>query len=136
VNLNNEYRATECDIKERTESTYTSVEDIRLKLHGFDQTKVGCEGDGRYIRFIQAPGINTHQCTAEVSLVVVRGGSKGGEGAWDDLPPETYEGNFIHHAFVQFGKQHLRCKVIVPSIVLSQQCCEVCFISLETVAKP
>jgi len=49
--------------------------------------------------------------------------------------PETYESNFIHHDFVQFGKQHSRYKVILPSIVLSQQCCEVYFIS-RTVAKP
>ena len=23
-------------------------------------------------------------------------------------PPETYESNFIHHDFVQFGKQHIK----------------------------
>jgi len=50
-------------------------------------------------------------------------------------PPKTYESNFIHHDFVQFGKQHSRYKVILSSIILSQQCCEVYFISL-TVTKP
>ena len=40
-------------------------------------------------------------------------------------PPKTYESNFIHHDFVQFGKQHSRYKAILSSIVLSQQCCEV-----------
>ena len=43
--------------------------------------------------------------------------------------------NFIHHDFVQFGKQHSRYKAILPSIVLSQQCCDAYFIYL-TVAKP
>jgi len=46
-----------------------------------------------------------------------------------DRPPKTYEINFIHHDFVQFGKQHSRYKAILPSIILSQQCCEVCFIA-------
>jgi len=47
--------------------------------------------------------------------------------------PRTYESNFIHHDFVQFGKQHSRYKAILSSIVLSQQCCEVYFISLTVV---
>ena len=51
------------------------------------------------------------------------------------LAPKTYVGNFIHHCFVQFRKQHARLKAILSSIILSQQCCEVYFISL-TVAKP
>jgi len=49
--------------------------------------------------------------------------------------PKTWESNFIHHIFLQSGKQHLRYKAILPSIVLSQQCCEVYFIFL-TVANP
>jgi len=52
---------------------------------------------------------------------------KGGD--WDDRPPETYESNFFYHDFVQFGKQHWRFKAILTSIVLSQQCCEVYFMS-------
>jgi len=44
--------------------------------------------------------------------------------------PKTYESYFFRHDFVQFGKQHSRYKAILPSIVLSQQCCEVYFISL------
>jgi len=39
--------------------------------------------------------------------------------------PKTYESNFIHHDFAQFKKQHSRYKAILPSVVLSQQCCEV-----------
>jgi len=48
---------------------------------------------------------------------------------WAIHPPKTYESNVFHHAFVKFGNQHSRFKAILPSIVLSQQCCEVCFIS-------
>ena len=45
-----------------------------------------------------------------------------------DRPHKTYESNFMHHDFAQFGKQHSRYKAILPSIVLSQQCCEAYFI--------
>jgi len=55
-----------------------------------------------------------------------QGGSRGG----GDRPPKAYESNFIHHDFVQFGKQHSRCKIILGSIVLSQRSCEVHVISL------
>jgi len=48
--------------------------------------------------------------------------------------PTTYESNFIHHDFVQFGKQHSWYKAILLSSILSQQCCEAYFIFL-TVAK-
>jgi len=30
----------------------------------------------------------------------------GGWGDWGDHPPNTYGSNFIHHDFLQFGKQH------------------------------
>ena len=46
------------------------------------------------------------------------------------IHPQTHKSNFNHHDFVQFGKQHSRCKAILSSIVLSQQCCEVYLISL------
>ena len=49
-------------------------------------------------------------------------------------PSKTYKSYFICYNFVQFGKQHSRYKANLSSIILSQQCCEVCFISL-TVAK-
>jgi len=39
-------------------------------------------------------------------------------------PTKTYENNFNHHNTVQF-EQHLRCKAILSSTVLSQQGCEV-----------
>jgi len=39
----------------------------------------------------------------------------------------------IHHDFVQSGKQHSRYKANLPSIVLSQLCCEVYFIPLTVV---
>jgi len=45
-------------------------------------------------------------------------------------PPKTCESNFVHHNFLQSGKQHSRYKAILLSIVLSQQCCEVYVISL------
>jgi len=50
-----------------------------------------------------------------------------------DLPPKTYKSNFVHHGFVQFGKQHSRFKAIFLSTTLSQQCYEVYFISLTAV---
>jgi len=50
-------------------------------------------------------------------------------------PLKTYESNFIHHDFVQFGKEHSQYEAILLSIVLSQECSEVHFISF-TVAKP
>jgi len=52
-----------------------------------------------------------------------RGGSSEGR----SLPPKIYGSNFIHHDFVQIGKQHLRYKAIFLSVVLSQQYCEVYF---------
>jgi len=52
-----------------------------------------------------------------------------------DRSPKTYESNFIRRDFVQCGKQYSRCKAILLSIVLSQEFCEVYFISF-TVAKP
>ena len=59
----------------------------------------------------------------------------GGDSEGGHSPPTTYESNLIHHDFVEFGKQHSRYNAILSSIVLSQQCCEVYFISL-TVMKP
>jgi len=51
-------------------------------------------------------------------------------------PTKTYKSNFDHHDFEQFKKQHSPSpyKAILLSIILSQECCEVCFMSL-TVAK-
>jgi len=49
-------------------------------------------------------------------------------------PPKTYESSFIHHNFVQFVKQHTPHKAILPPTVLTQQSCEVYFVS-PTVAK-
>jgi len=48
---------------------------------------------------------------------------------------KTYASDFVHHDFVQLGKQHSRYKAIFSSFVLSQQCCKVSFIPLA-VAKP
>jgi len=50
-------------------------------------------------------------------------------------PPKTYKSNSIHHYFVQFGKQHSQFKAILPSIVLSQQFCDVYFIFLTVVTQ-
>ena len=41
------------------------------------------------------------------------------------VPHKTYESNFIHHNFVQFGKQHSPYKAILSSTILSQQFCKV-----------
>ena len=60
-----------------------------------------------------------------------QGRIKGAIGAID--PPKTYESNFIHYDFVQFGKQHSRYKAILPSTVFSPQCCEVYFVFLTVV---
>ena len=62
-------------------------------------------------------------------------------------PPKIFEINFIHHDFVQLGKQHIKANAdkffvlfkkshcsrymaILPSIFLSQQCCDAYFLSL------
>jgi len=47
------------------------------------------------------------------------------------VSPKTEESNFVHHNFVQFGKQNPRYKAISLSIVLSQQFCEAYFVSLS-----
>jgi len=58
----------------------------------------------------------------------------GADPVWgQSSPPETYESKFIHHDFVQFAKQHSRYQAILPSVVFSQQRCEVYFISLAVV---
>jgi len=49
-------------------------------------------------------------------------------------PHKTWESIFFHNEFVKFGTHHSRYKDISSSIVLSQKCCEVYFISL-TVTK-
>jgi len=69
--------------------------------------------------------------TAVLFWGIGRDGFRGGD--WGNCPPKTYESNFFHHDFVQFGKQHSQYKTILPSIVSSQQSCEVCFISLTVV---
>ena len=50
-----------------------------------------------------------------------------------DCPPKPKKVTYFHHDFVEFGKKHSRHKAIWSSIVLSQQCCEVYFISLTVV---
>ena len=52
-----------------------------------------------------------------------KGGFRGSIGAI--ASPKTHESNFIHHDFLQFGKQHSQYKAILSSIVLSQQYREV-----------
>jgi len=48
-------------------------------------------------------------------------------------PPKTYQNNFYHHDFAQFGSHDF--KAILPPTVLSQQCCDVYFISLTVVTQ-
>jgi len=56
-------------------------------------------------------------------------------GGEDALPPETYESNLFHHDFEQFGKQHSRYRDILPSIILSQQCRGIGFITFTVVSQ-
>ena len=35
-------------------------------------------------------------------------GADPGGGDWSNLPPQTYESDFIYHDFVQFGKQPIQ----------------------------
>ena len=65
----------------------------------------------------------------------VHPGADPGGGDWGDRPSKAYESNFIHHDFVQLGKQHSRHYAILPSVVLSKQCCEVYFISRTVVSR-
>jgi len=48
--------------------------------------------------------------------------------------PKTYESNFIHDDFTQFGKHHSWYKNILRSIVLAQQCFKVSVISFTVVS--
>jgi len=67
------------------------------------------------------------QCENENVCPIINSGQGRIQGG--NHPPKTYESKYIHHDFVQFAKQHSRLKAILPSTVLSQQCCKVCFIS-------
>jgi len=49
--------------------------------------------------------------------ITARQGRIQGGGDWGNRPLKTCESNFIHHDFVQLGKQHSRYKAILPSIV-------------------
>jgi len=49
------------------------------------------------------------------------------------ITSKNLRNSFFHHDFVQFGKQNLRYKVILTSTALSQQCCDVYFMSLTVV---
>jgi len=48
-------------------------------------------------------------------------------------PPETYQLTLFANDCVQFAKHHSQYKAILSSVVLSQKCCEVNFISLTVV---
>jgi len=71
--------------------------------------------------------------TGVIALVKQKQG--GSRGAIGGSLLETYENIFIRHNFLQFGKQHSWYKPVLSSIVLSQQCCAVYFITL-TIANP
>jgi len=62
-----------------------------------------------------------------------QGRIQGGRESGTIAPPKTYESNFFHHNFVQFGKKRSRYKAMLTSIVLSKQCCEGYFMSLTVV---
>ena len=61
------------------------------------------------------------------SWIPSRGESRGAIGL---IAPLKLTKVTTQHDFVQFVKQHSRYKAILPSIVLSQQCCGVYFITL------
>jgi len=50
-----------------------------------------------------------------------------------DRPPKPTKVNIFTMIFYNFTKHHSRLMVILPSIVLPQQCCEVSFISYGVV---
>jgi len=50
----------------------------------------------------------------ENPTVGARSGSSGGD--WDDRPPKSFDSNFLHDNFVEFGKQHSRYKAIFPPL--------------------
>ena len=55
------------------------------------------------------------------------------QGGADSPPPKTYESNFIRHDFAQTRKSIRDIRRFCHPFVLSQQCCEVNFISLTVV---
>ena len=57
----------------------------------------------------------THTDSGVMFTVLVSCSDRGGSRVI--APTETYEGNVIHHDFLQFGKQHSRHEVILSSIV-------------------
>jgi len=65
-------------------------------------------------------------------LITTAGADSTGAAIGAIAPPKTYESNFFHHDFEQFGKPYSRYKAILLSIVLSQQGCEVYLISRAT----
>jgi len=70
------------------------------------------------------------KCSLYVTVVgviphVTMAPSAGADPGGGRLPYKIYEIKYIHHDFVQIGKQHLLFKAILLSIILSQQCCEI-----------
>jgi len=85
--------------------------------------------------------MKNHSCESDCEMSVglrgrwctfIQGGSRGCVIGAIAIP-KTFESSFSYHDFVQFGKQRLRDEVILTSIVLSQQCCEVSFMYLTVV---
>jgi len=69
---------------------------------------------------------------SEIKSLFTAGADSGGAiGAIAPLKPTKVA--FFHHDFLQFGKQYPQYKVILQSIVLPQQCCEVYFVCLTIV---
>ena len=114
---------------------------LRLKCFLFERDKPAGFSPSQIIQctflFYACCGSQTSTLSMTLSYsVYARSRGRIQSGAMRAIAPfNTYDSNFIHHDFVQIREQHLRLKVILSSIVLSQQCCEVYFISL-TVEKP
>jgi len=88
------------------------------------------------LHFGQFNSYSSHVCVTRLVAVtdyITLNAFTGADPGWWQLwrsPPKTYESNFAHHDFVQFEKQHSRYKVILPPIVVLEQCCKEYFISL------
>jgi len=70
--------------------------------------------------FISHHSLNTTSESVYHSWTLLAGSQPKGGSRGAITPFETYESIFFHHDFVQFGKQHSRCRTILQSIVLSQ----------------
>jgi len=91
---------------------------MQLLLKRFTKTKeiFLCEWYSRSVRQLSVLR-NIQSCVEATAGRTIFPGADPGGAIGAIASPKTYESNFIHHDFVQFGKQHSRYKAILPSIV-------------------